>query len=498
MAGGDDQPGGIATAQHAADEAPLPPPAGAPPRRAPRAAPLWHPWWTAIAVVATWAALLPSSPLRSVGAASCLAVAAAASVVATCPARHQALLALAASAFLPWLAVRSSPWLITVDLLLFSALMLAAGTGGIGGSRTAGTAFRRLAGTATVAVVSGPASYARQLSADMPRSVASPLHLISLLRSATVPVIVSVGCLVLLASGDALFASYLDLGWVVESAASRVGAGLLGGMMLLWLVGTTGAPTTPPRPARALSAARVVMTLIGLAAVIGAFGATQLSAALLGADYVQARTGLTYADYARSGFFQLVAVAAIASAAVASARRLVQSQRAPRGTIALSCTVTIAVLAMVASSIIKLAVYMDRFGLTMLRLYTTVFSVWIAIAVVLTLVAFWRRVDHLLIPVIAATIVIGGFAMNIVNPERIVADHNLERALAGAELDTAYLARLSDDAAPTVLRSLDGFTGAARVTLSDRWCLRTDAARGWAAWNQSASSAQRAERRFCR
>jgi hypothetical protein len=40
---------------------------------------------------------------------------------------------------------------------------------------------------------------------------------------------------------------------------------------------------------------------------------------------------------------------------------------------------------------------------------------------------------------------------NVANPEAVVVRHNIDRALAGAELDIAYLGLLSDDAVPTLV-----------------------------------------------
>jgi hypothetical protein len=47
------------------------------------------------------------------------------------------------------------------------------------------------------------------------------------------------------------------------------------------------------------------------------------------------------------------------------------------------------------------------------------------------------------------------FSMNMINPDLFIAQKNIERYKAGGELDTAYLASLSDDALPVTIQILD-------------------------------------------
>jgi hypothetical protein len=46
-------------------------------------------------------------------------------------------------------------------------------------------------------------------------------------------------------------------------------------------------------------------------------------------------------------------------------------------------------------------------------------------------------------------------ALNIINPERWVVEHNVRRAEAGMEFDVVYHAKLSGDAVPSLLRAAD-------------------------------------------
>lgn len=492
-------------------EAELPPPGAARPAVDGPSAPkdmlgdrkIRRPGTAAIIVALTWATALPGSPFRSVGVALCLGLTAVIAVLASRRSARPLVWCAGAVAFLPWQAVRHSPWLVSVDTVMFGLLLLGAFSPNLDGRdgapwSTAGV-LRRLLGTWTSGW-SGPRVVGQIAHRELRHGVAPHKVLLSVGRTLLVPLAISVLCLALLASGDALFASYLDLGWLIDSAAHRVGWAVLGLAVFVWMLGAAHAPRRDAPPPHRVTPATVQLTLAGLAITIGAYGATQLSAAVLGADYVRNRTGLTYADYARSGFFQLVIVAAIAAAAVAMAQPVVRSGHRRRSTLLVSAMVTIGVLAMVVASIVKLVVYTDRFGLTMLRLYTTVFSMWIGLVVVLTFLALLHRTGRWLVPVVLSTVVVGSFAINVANPERIVAEHNLDRVDTAddsrPELDLEYLDRLSADAAPTILAALDTLDADQRAAVRLSWC--GDADNSGFGWNLSVTRAEQARADYCR
>jgi hypothetical protein len=468
----------------------------------------------ALVVAVVWATALPGSPARSVGLALCLGVVGGAAVLVANRSARSAVLGACAIAFLPWLAIRHSPWLLWVDITVFGILLLhaCAAAPGPGEMRSALTFVRR-----TLAIWrsgwDGPGVAGRVVLHGRGDTRAPIRRLVHLARTAMIPLLITLTCVALLASGDALFASYLDVGWAVDSAASRIGYAVLGSVGFVWLLGTAHAPPPTSGARRHRSTRSVVLTLVGLAITIGAYGATQMSAAIFGAHYVESRTGLTYADYARSGFFQLVAVAAIAATAVTMARPVLDAAAQRRTVILLAGLVTTGVVTIVASSVVKLAVYTDRFGLTMLRLYTSVFAVWVGLVVLLTFAALVHRRRDWLVPVVLSTIVIGAFAINVANPERIVAEHNLARArehrsadrvsgddVSGddvfGDLDVAYLGRLSADAAPTILVALAALDEPDRAQLAARWCAGTT--EGGFGWNLAARRAAQARTDFCR
>jgi two-component system, OmpR family, sensor histidine kinase BaeS len=218
---------------------------------------------------------------------------------------------------------------------------------------------------------------------------------------------------------------------------------------------------------------------------------------------VQQTTGLTYAVYARSGFFQLLWVAVLTVGGLLMLRAVTDRSdpTSARRFAVLSCVVCGLTLLIVAVAIRRLVLYSDVYGLTMLRLYSTMFAVWVG--VVLVLVAAWLagvRGDRAWLPAAAGAC---GLALllglNVANPEALVAKHNLQRE-AALEPDTGYLiSDLSADAVPVIAELLPSLDADDREVAIKQLCDKSadDQFTGWAAWNLSRARATAERDRFC-
>ena len=225
-----------------------------------------------------------------------------------------------------------------------------------------------------------------------------------------------------------------------------------------------------------------------------AFVLVQLRYLFGGAALVTGLTGLTYAQYAREGFFQLVAVAALSLPLLLGADWALGSRdRATTRRFRLLAGLMLALLnVMLASALWRMRLYTAEYGLTELRLYTTAFMGW------LVLVLGWfgatvlrgRRERFGFGSVAAGLFVLG--ALNLVNPDGLIAATNLARAGTGRAVDTAYLYSLSADALPAVHRALPrldrGNRCAVLTAVAERW--RPELARG-DRWNISYARASR-------
>ncbi len=401
-----------------------------------------------------------------------------------------------------WAMLRGSGWLLPLDLIAAFGLLLLGVSLARGGS-AADLPFAGIAGRCWHAFLHGCAAL-EVLVRSLPstRRLRGPLSgpiLRGVLLAA--PLLVLLG--VLLVSGDAVFASFVtvDVDLDVGDVIGHVFLVSVATWVFLWLVRVAGAEPAValPTPRPRLGAVEGTIVLGSVIALFGAFAVSQLVAVIGGDDYVRRTTGVTYAEYARSGFFQLLWVAALTVVAMLLLRACTDVARAPRRFAVLFGTVCALTLLIVVAAIRRLALYQDAFGMTMLRLYCTLFAIWIG--VVLVLLAAWltRRWSRAWFPAAAAAC---GLALllglNAVNPEALVARTNLQRE-ADLRTDTRYLADLSDDAVPTIVGLLPSLEPDVRRQLTTRLCAesRSDRADGWTSWNLARSRADDARAQVC-
>jgi len=296
----------------------------------------------------------------------------------------------------------------------------------------------------------------------------------------------------LFVAADAVLESQLKsvLNPDLEGVAPHIfwfGASLLAAAGVLWAALGFEAPAAPeaelpePRRLRALETGIVLGTLALLFAV---FVGVQVRYLFGGSDLVQSTAGLTYAEYARRGFFELVAVAALllpVLLAVNWARR-----RDSRGTLVyrLLAVVLVLLLAVVmASALERLRIYTDAFGLTAARFYPAAFLVSLAAVFVCFLATVLRdRVGDFLwgVVVIGAVSVI---AINVVAPDALIARTNTSRLDDGRSFDAVYAATLGADAVPVLVERLGRLAPADRCVVASallrEWVDADEEVRGW-------------------
>jgi uncharacterized protein DUF4153 len=386
-------------------------------------------------------------------------------------------------------AVRDAPWLVALCLLA------AAGAASIA---VAGRHFRSVVFT-SIAV---PVAAFRALP-WVSRALARARHG-SGRRSMRTATSAAVGaCLLavfapLLAAADPAFAQLLDdllpsvdgPGLVRWIFLFGLGAGALLGVGFLLL-----APPTPaaPRPDGPLQLRRVEWALpIGLlVGLFGLFVGVQFAALFGSDDYVRRTTGLTYAEYARGGFWQLLAVTILALGVV-----LLASRYAPAPTPAdrgwkrgLLATLTAFTLVIVASALSRMWLYQETYGFTTLRLVVLTCELWLGACFVLVLVAVLRLRAGPVVREMTAAGVVALLALAMLNPDRFVAGHNVARHAATGELDTVYLGTLSLDAVPALLELPEQERCAVLPRIADE-LVEPDT--HWTSWNAARSAAREA------
>jgi hypothetical protein len=201
-----------------------------------------------------------------------------------------------------------------------------------------------------------------------------------------------------------------------------------------------------------LGATEAVVALAALNALFLAFVLVQFRYLFGGHDLVESRAHLTYAQYARHGFFELVVVSILVLlvllAVDASLRR--NGNRGALVVRTLSGFLLALVFVVMASALQRMRLYEQAYGLTQLRVYAVGVIGWLGV------VFAWFGVTVLrgrrnIFPVGA---VVAGFlataVLNVVNPDALVARTNLERS----RVDVSYVAGLSEDAVPALLDEL--------------------------------------------
>ena len=242
------------------------------------------------------------------------------------------------------------------------------------------------------------------------------------------------------------------------------------------------------RPWFRLGATELTVVLALLDLLFLAFVLVQLRYLFGGGSVVEERTGLTYAEYARHGFFELVTVAALVLPLLLLAdwlrRREEGSDRLFK---LLTGTLILLLFVVMASALQRMRLYQREYGLTELRVYVTGCMLWLAVVFVWTAFTVLRGRRDLF----AVGALVSGFAaifaINVVNPDALIARTNLDRP----NLDVPYLMQLSDDATPELAKALATLEPRQRELLMAELESRRQS-EDWRNWNWSRHRAQQA------
>lgn len=183
----------------------------------------------------------------------------------------------------------------------------------------------------------------------------------------------------------------------------------------------------------------------------------QISSLFGGASHLITE-GLTYAEYAREGFFQLVAIAILSFFIISFAeKQVVQNKDAHlRSFKILGGVLIVQVIAILISAFNRLSLYEDAYGFTTIRLYSHALMIWLGVTLALLalhILKNGKRADFSFR--IFGTVIILLASMNLLNPDAFIAKKNLERYQSTRLLDADYLGSLSDDALPYTIDLLD-------------------------------------------
>lgn len=322
----------------------------------------------------------------------------------------------------------------------------------------------------------------------------------------------------LLTHADPVFGSFItlpkvDLGVVFSHVAI---AGFFAWVVAGWLrrslmahTDAAGAPVTPLP--LTLGATDVTLALGALNLLFAAFVVVQIGWLFGGEGLVLRTTGLSYADYARRGFFELMWVAGLLLPVLLGAQALIPASdvRTLRLFRRLAVPLVVLLGAIMVSAFARMQLYVHYYGISTDRLYATAFMIWLVMVFVWLALTVLRSHPR----TFATGLVVSGLAvlltLNILNPDALVARANLARGdmerTGAAGTDLQYLASLGGDATPMVVSALTAPDAAvvaaapedrckAAAMLLKRWTgeRRAELTSNWTQWNAARGGAMRA------
>ena len=194
-----------------------------------------------------------------------------------------------------------------------------------------------------------------------------------------------------------------------------------------------------------------------------------------GASLVGAAGTLSYADYARRGFFELVTVTALTLPLLLLADwALDQRSGRARARFRSLAGLLLGLLGVIVlSALSRMALYTGMYGLTELRVYVTAFMLllcavfaWFGLTVLRG-----NRSGFMRGALIASGCAVA--ALNVMSPDALIARVNLGRPSAQMPVDVSYLTSLSADAVPALLEQASTLDRRTRcellAELRDRW-----------------------------
>ncbi|HEX7172486.1 MAG TPA: DUF4173 domain-containing protein [Candidatus Limnocylindria bacterium] len=400
-----------------------------------------------------------------------------------------------AVAFAAFAAIRADTTIVGLDVL--AALGLAGGAlasygrrpvlrrsfGGLLGLGAAVAGWVLVGAVPTLAAV-GQRLPSRRGSLDRARPV------LPIVRGVLIALPVVLVFVSLFSAADAVFADVIAHLTRFDLELGSLPARTILAAVLGWLA-AGGLALAASRPVRArvalptevepwrFGATEAITVLVMVDALFVAFVAFQAAYLFGGLDTLGA-IGMTYSEYARRGFFELVAAAILAGGLIVAAERLVRR----RGRLLVAAAIVLALLTgvVLVSAGLRLRLYQEAYGWTELRLYVLatilLLGVVLAALVVALLTDRVRWIGH----VVLASGLVLGLGLNVLGPARFITEQNVARVLDPSlvppngltGIDTTYALSLGDDRIPDLLRVLPALDDPAASIVREELRFRLD------------------------
>lgn len=176
---------------------------------------------------------------------------------------------------------------------------------------------------------------------------------------------------------------------------------------------------------------------------------------LYGGNHESIPGGLSYAEYAREGFFHLAFIALInvLGIFIIKVRTMFTMENHSKILNSLLSIITLLTFNMLFSALYKMNLYINVFAYTRLRVLVSIFLIFLAISLVMLLVYIWKSFN--IIKFVFTLGLVFYLGINFFNMDKFIASKNIEIYSKSGNGDLWYLSELSYDAMDPIKKAYD-------------------------------------------
>ncbi len=310
--------------------------------------------------------------------------------------------------------------------------------------------------------------------------------------------------LALFMSADAAFNNlikqsiHIDLNSIISQITVGISAlWIIAGFMHAMFSGAYERESENPAPCKYALGLTEVSTVLGLLNLLFfSFMLVQFQYFFGGETTITLEKSMTYAEYARRGFFELVTVAALTLPTLLYFDWSLKKTSRLRVIVLRTLSITnIAMLFVIMTSAFKkMQLYQAEYGQTELRFYVTAFMIWLAVVFIIFALTVLRGHRSIFATALVGSGFLAVISLNLVNPDATIARTNLGRLKQEGSIDLGYATTLSADAVPAILSHIKHLKKNDRVriiNLLSKLHLSSDKSSDWKYWSLARMQAKK-------
>ncbi len=320
---------------------------------------------------------------------------------------------------------------------------------------------------------------------------------IAVVRGGVLAIVITALFRELLAASDSVFASLVDFG-IVPVGRLGFGGVLATTFLVVALIASMDRVTRPVAPRRPLGMVECTMVLGALNLLFLAFVVLRLG------NVGKPLSEEAWRSEVRSGFFQLLFVAALAIALLLLLRRIVRTDTAAHRSrfrwLAIGTVVLAGLIDVIALQ--RIAEYVQRNFMTPLRWWSFGFGLFLmaVLALVAVRILGWRAAREWVSGAVICTWMVFVAVMALSNPDQRMADYNFDHPReSDGVISVQALFWLSEDATPTIVERIDALRPLPNTRFDrmvDHLCATTPQ-ESWRQFNFARSDASEATKELC-